>query len=487
MSVQKLPSHSQDFSDWYNEIIMRAELADTPPRVPEQLRGFMVLRPYGYALWENLQAALDAMFKATGHKNAYFPVLIPMSFIAKEKDHVEGFKPELAVVTHGGGEELTEPLVVRPTSETVIGHMYAQWIRTYRDLPVLINQWGSVLRWEKRTRAFMRTAEFLWQEGHTAHATEEEAEAETLQMLEIYRILAEDWAAVPVLTGRKSESEKFAGALRTYTIESLMPDGRALQSGTSHNLGQNFARAFDIQYQDRDNTLKYCWTTSWGLSWRMLGALIGLHGDDKGLKFPPKLAPIQVVIVPIYRSDEERAAVMGAVDHLKTALSGVRLEVDDREGLTPGFKFNDWEMRGVPIRIELGPRDVAGRVAVVARRDIPDKSGKESVGWDSLGETVQARLADIQAGLFRTAQERRARMTFTASSWDEFMSLVPESGGFGFIRAYWAGDDADEAWVKQAAGGVTIRAFPFDQPTEPGRCIRTGKETTQVAVFARAY
>ena len=333
MSVQKLPSHAEDFSDWYNEIIMRAELADTPPRVPEQLRGFMVLRPYGYALWENLQAALDKMFKDTGHKNAYFPVLIPLSFISKEKEHVEGFKPELAVVTHGGGEELAEPLVVRPTSETVIGHMYAQWIRTYRDLPVLINQWGSVLRWEKRTRAFMRTAEFLWQEGHTAHATEEEAEAETLQMLEIYRRFAEDWGAVPVLTGLKSDREKFAGALRTYTIEAVMPDGRALQSGTSHNLGQNFAKAFDIQYQDRDNQLKYCWTTSWGLSWRMLGAIIGVHGDDQGLKLPPRMAPTQVIFVPIWKTDTERAAVLATAEKLKAGLpAGVRAEIDSREG-----------------------------------------------------------------------------------------------------------------------------------------------------------
>ncbi len=487
MSVQKLPSHKDEFSDWYNEIIMRAELADTPPRVPEQLRGFMVLRPYGYALWEGLQGALDGMFKATGHKNAYFPVLIPMSFISKEKEHVEGFKPELAVVTHGGGEELAEPLVVRPTSETVIGHMYAQWVRTYRDLPVLINQWGSVLRWEKRTRAFLRTAEFLWQEGHTAHASEEEAEAETLQMLEIYRTFAEDWGAVPVLTGRKSESEKFAGALRTYTIESMMPDGRALQSGTSHNLGQNFAKAFEIQYQGRDNTLKYCWTTSWGLSWRMLGAIIGIHGDDQGLKLPPRLAPTQVIFVPIWKSDEERARVMQAAEALKLGLPpGIRADIDTRDGLTPGFKYNDWEMRGVPLRVEVGPRDVDKRQVVVARRDIPDKSGKEFVSWDALADLIPARLADIQAGLFARAKERQAQMTRSVASWDEFVSSIPESGGFGFVRAYWDGDADAEAEVKRETG-ATIRAFPFDQPTEPGRCIKTGRETTQVALFARAY
>ena len=487
MSVQKLPSYSEAFSDWYSEIIMRAELADVPPRVPEQLRGFMVLRPYGYALWENLQSALDGMFKATGHKNAYFPVLIPLSFISKEKEHVEGFKPELAVVTHGGGEELAEPLVVRPTSETVIGHMYAQWIRTYRDLPVLINQWGSVLRWEKRTRPFLRTAEFLWQEGHTAHASEEEAQAETLQMLDVYRTFAEDWAAVPVLTGRKSDSEKFAGALRTYTIESLMPDGRALQSGTSHNLGQNFARAFDIQYQDRDNTLKYCWTTSWGLSWRMLGATIGIHGDDKGLKFPPRLAPTQVVIVPIWKSDDERALVMAAAAQVRAALpKDVRIEVDDREGLTPGFKYNDWEMRGVPIRLELGPRDVEKRHVVLARRDVADKSGKEFVGWDQLAEVVPARLDDIQASLFARAREKLALATWEVENYEEFKRKLPETGGFGFVRVYWAGTDEDEAAVKRDTG-ATIRAIPFDQPDTPGRCFYTGQETTQVAIFARAY
>ncbi|MFN8484936.1 MAG: proline--tRNA ligase [Anaerolineae bacterium] len=487
MSVQKLPSHSEDFSEWYNEIIMRAELADTPPRVPEQLRGFMVLRPYGYAMWEQLQAALDGMFKATGHKNAYFPVLIPMSFISKEKEHVEGFRPELAVVTVGGGEELAEPLVVRPTSETVIGHMYAQWVRTYRDLPILINQWGSVLRWEKRTRAFLRTAEFLWQEGHTAHATAEEAEAETLQMLDIYRRAGEDWGAVPLLLGLKSDSEKFAGAVRTYTIESMMPDGRALQSGTSHNLGQNFARAFDIQYQDRDNTLKHAWTTSWGLSWRMLGAVIGIHGDDQGLKLPPRLAPIQVVVVPIWKTEDEQSAVMGAARQIVASLpKDVRVHLDDRDGLTPGFKFNDWEMRGVPLRIEIGPKDVDKGQVVLARRDIPGKPGKEFIGWDALPTVVPARLDAIQSSMFEAARAKMQAMTRSVATYDEFKASIPETGGFGFIRAYWAGDDEDEARVKRETG-ATIRAFPFDQPTEPGRCMLTGKETSRVAIFARAY
>ncbi|MFN8474128.1 MAG: proline--tRNA ligase [Anaerolineae bacterium] len=487
MSVQKLPSHSEDFSEWYNEIIMRAELADTPPRVPEQLRGFMVLRPYGYGMWEQLQAALDGMFKATGHKNAYFPVLIPMSFISKEKEHVEGFRPELAVVTIGGGEELAEPLVVRPTSETVIGHMYAQWVRTYRDLPILINQWGSVLRWEKRTRAFLRTAEFLWQEGHTAHATAEEAEAETLQMLEIYRRAGEEWGAVPLLLGLKSDSEKFAGAVRTYTIESIMPDGRALQSGTSHNLGQNFAKAFEIQYQDRDNTLKYAWTTSWGLSWRMLGAVIGIHGDDQGLKLPPRLAPTQVVVVPIWKTEDEQAAVLGAAQRIIASLpKDVRVHLDDRDGLTPGFKFNDWEMRGVPLRIEIGPKDVDKQQVVLARRDIPGKPGKEFVGWDALPTVVPERLDAIQSNLFDTARAKMQAMTRTVATYDEFKASIPETGGFGFVRAYWAGDAEDEALVKRETG-ATIRAFPFDQPTEPGHCMLTGQETTRVAIFARAY
>ena len=371
MSNEKLTLQSEDFSEWYNQVILRAELADYAP-----VSGCMVVRPYGWAIWENIQKALDERFKATGHVNAAFPLLIPKSFMEKEKEHVEGFSPELAVVTYGGGQELEEPLVVRPTSETIIGHMYAKWIQSYRDLPVLINQWANVVRWEMRTRLFLRTLEFYWQEGHTAHETAVEGEEETLRMLNVYADFAINEAAVPVITGRKSESEKFAGAVRTYSIEGMMKDTRALQSGTSHNLGQNFAKAFNIQYLDRNNELQYCWTTSWGLSTRFIGAIIMTHGDDQGLILPPRLAPIQFVIVPIFRTDEEKSVVMEAVEKVKTMLAGFRIKVDDRAGITPGFKFNDWELRGVPVRLEIGPKDVANQSVTAARRDIPGRDGK---------------------------------------------------------------------------------------------------------------
>ena len=348
MSDLKLPSRAEDFSEWYNTLVLRAELADYAP-----VRGCMIVRPYGWALWENIQQTLDRRFKETGHVNAQFPLLIPRSFIEKEKSHVEGFSPELAVVTHGGGEELEEPLVVRPTSETIIGHAYSKWIQSYRDLPLLINQWANVVRWEMRTKLFLRTLEFFWQEGHTAHATPEEAEEETLRMIEVYRDFAENEAAVPVIVGRKSATERFAGANETYTIEAMMGDGKALQSGTSHNLGQNFARAFDIKYLDNNGVLQHCWTTSWGLSTRFIGAIIMTHGDDQGLILPPRLAPHQVVIVPIYKTDDEKSQVFEFVRAVKSELtaSGIRTISDEREGSSPGFKFNDWEMRGVPLRI----------------------------------------------------------------------------------------------------------------------------------------
>ncbi|PYO58300.1 MAG: proline--tRNA ligase, partial [Candidatus Rokuibacteriota bacterium] len=353
MSELKLPARSEDFAEWYNQVVLRADLADYAP-----VRGCMIVKPYGWTLWENIQAALDRRFKATGHMNAAFPLFIPQSFITKEAKHIEGFAPELAVVTHGGGERLEEPLIVRPTSETIIGHTYAKWVQSYRDLPILINLWNSVVRWEMRTKLFLRTLEFWWQEGHTAHATLEEAEAETRQMLDVYTDFAVNEAAIPVVPGRKSESERFAGANITYSIEAMTGDTRALQAGTSHNLGQNFAKSFEIRYLDRNNELQYCWTTSWGLSTRFIGAIIMVHGDDQGLILPPRLAPYQVVIVPIFKNDAEKGPVMEAVNRVRGQLGDVRVKVDEREE-TPGFKFNDWEMRGVPLRLEIGPKDVA--------------------------------------------------------------------------------------------------------------------------------
>src|SRR5580698_2680259 len=381
MADLKLPSRSEDFSEWYNQLVLRAELADYAP-----VRGCMIVRPYGWALWENITAALDSRFKATGHVNAAFPLLIPRSFIEKEQSHVAGFSPELAVVTIGGGEKVEEPLVIRPTSETIIGHAYAKWIQSYRDLPVLINQWNSVVRWELRTKLFLRTLEFFWQEGHTAHATAEEGEAETRQMVDVYTDFAVNEAAVPVIPGRKSESEKFAGADTTYSLEAMMGDGKALQFCTSHNLGQNFAKAFEIRYLDKNGTLQHCWTTSWGLSTRVVGAIIMVHGDDQGLILPPRLAPYQVVIVPIFRTDEEKAPVLEAARKIREQLmkADIRVKLDDREGQSPGFKFNDWEMRGVPLRIELGARDLEGGVATLVRRDRAFKEGKSFVSQEGL-------------------------------------------------------------------------------------------------------
>src|ERR1700691_4210558 len=390
MADQKLPTRAEDFSEWYNQLVLRAELADYAP-----VRGCMIVRPYGWALWENITAALDKRFKATGHVNAAFPLLIPRSFIDKEKSHVAVFSPELAVVTHGGGEKLDEPLVIRPTSETIIGHAYSKWIQSYRDLPILINQWNSVVRWELRTKLFLRTLEFFWQEGHTAHATAEEAEAETRQMLDIYTDFAAREAAVPVIPGRKSAAERFAGADQTYSIEAMMGDGKALQAGTSHNLGQNFSKAFAIRYLDREGVLQFCWTTSWGLSTRFIGAIIMVHGDDQGLILPPRLAPTQVVIVPIFKSEEEKGTVLDAARKAQAVLSaaGVRVRTDEREGSSPGFKFNDWEMRGVPLRLELGPKDVAKGSVVLARRDRPGKEGKSFIPQQGIAAAVTQTLA----------------------------------------------------------------------------------------------
>ncbi|MCC7354858.1 MAG: proline--tRNA ligase [Anaerolineae bacterium] len=475
--ADKVTPRSEDYSRWYTDVIQRAEMADYAP-----VRGCMVIRPYGYALWENLQSALDKRFKATGHVNAYFPLFIPMSFLRKEQEHVEGFSPQLAIVTIGGGEQLEDPLVVRPTSETIIGHMYAQWVRSYRDLPILINLWNSVVRWEQRTRLFLRTTEFLWQEGHTAHATYEEAEEETLRMLNIYADFAQNEAAVPVIMGRKSESEKFAGALRTYSIEAMMGDKRALQSATSHNLGQNFAKAFNIQFLDRDNALKTCWTTSWGLSSRMIGAIIMVHGDDQGLILPPRLAPLQAVIVPIWKSDAERAGVMESAQALAKELDGLRIKLDDRDDVSPGFKFNDWEMRGVPLRIEIGPRDVAQGNLVLARRDVPGRPGKTTVPRAGARQRIEEMLATIQSDLYARALAFREANTREPRSYDEFKAAVED----GFARAWWCGSAACEAQVQEETK-ATIRNVPLDQPGGTGPCIVCNSTATEQAIFAKAY
>jgi prolyl-tRNA synthetase len=477
MADEKLPLRSENYSEWYNQLIQRAELADYAP-----VRGCMVVRPYGWALWENIQQALDKRFKATGHQNAAFPLFIPMSFLEKEKEHVEGFSPELAVVTIGGGEKLEEPLVVRPTSETVIGYMYSRWIKSYRDLPVLINQWGNVVRWELRTRLFLRTLEFYWQEGHTAHATEQEAEVETRRMLDVYTDFAVNEAAVPVIPGMKSATEKFAGAARSYTIEAMMGDTKALQSGTSHNLGQNFAKAFEIQFLDQNNVLQHCWTTSWGLSTRFIGAIIMTHGDDQGLKFPPRLAPIQVVIVPIFRSEEERARVMPVVEQVKGMLSDLRVKVDDRSEVTPGFKYNDWEMRGVPLRIEIGPKDIEKGSVALARRDIPGKEGKQFVSQDGLAETVKNLLEDIQKSMLEKAREFRDANIHEPRDYAHLQEIVQD----GWAFAHWCGSSACEAKVKEDTKATT-RCIPLEGGKSKGACIVCGEPAEYKVYFAKSY
>ncbi|MGQ9839350.1 MAG: proline--tRNA ligase [Anaerolineae bacterium] len=482
MSEKGVTPRSEDYSRWYNEVVQKAELADYSP-----VKGCMVIRPYGYTLWENIRDALDRRFKETGHVNAYFPLFIPLSFLQKEAEHVEGFSPQLAVVTHGGGEKLEEPLVVRPTSETIIGYMYSQWVRSYRDLPLLINQWANVVRWEMRTRLFLRTTEFLWQEGHTAHATREEAEEETLRMLGVYADFAINEAAIPVIQGRKSDREKFAGAVYSTTIEAMMGNGWALQSGTSHFLGQNFARAFDIKFLNQKNEMEYAWTTSWGLSTRMVGAIVMTHGDDQGLRLPPRLAPIQVVVVPIWRKDTERTVVLALAERVSAMLknAGMRVKLDAREEVSAGFKFNDWEMRGVPLRIEIGPRDVEQNAVVFARRDMPGKEGKAfGIPVEGVAEAARAMLATIQADMLRRATEFRDANTRTVKNFDEFKEVLESQGGF--IRVHWAGTGEDEDAIKEATK-ATIRCLPFDPPEGEGVCFYTGKRTKQVAIFARAY
>jgi prolyl-tRNA synthetase len=479
MSDLKLPTRSEDFSEWYNQLVVRAELADYAP-----VRGCMIVRPYGWAIWENIQQALDKRFKATGHVNAAFPLLIPKSFIEKEKSHVEGFSPELAVVTVGGGKELEEPLVIRPTSETIIGHAYAKWIQSYRDLPILINQWSSVVRWELRTKLFLRTLEFFWQEGHTAHATSQEAEIETRKMLDVYTDFAVNEAAIPVIPGRKSAAERFAGAQETYSIEAMMGDGKALQSGTSHNLGQNFARAFDIRYLDKDGALQYCWTTSWGLSTRFIGAIIMVHGDDQGLIMPPNLAPLHAVIVPIFKSDEEKTRVLEVGAKLRDALiaANIRTKLDEREGITPGFKFNDWELRGVPLRIELGPKDVAKGTVVLARRDKPGKEGKSFASQAGLAEIVNTTLADIQKSLYERALAFREKNTRSPQTYERFKEAVET----GFAFSFWCGDAKCEEQVKEETK-ATVRNIPLEQTGDQGRCVHCGKPAAERAIFGRSY
>ncbi len=475
-----LTTRAADFSAWYNEVIARAQLADYSP-----VRGCMVIRPNGYAIWEQMQQALDRMFKDTGHQNAYFPLFIPQSFLAREAQHVEGFAPETAVVTIGGGKVLEEPLVVRPTSETIIYSMYAKWIQSWRDLPLLINQWANVVRWELRTRLFLRTTEFLWQEGHTAHATEAEAEQETLMILGIYRRFAEEWMAMPVLTGRKSESEKFAGALRTYAIESLMQDNRALQAGTSHNLGQNFAKAFDVTFQTAEGGLDHVWNTSWGVSTRLVGALIMTHSDDVGLVCPPRLAQYQVVIVPIYRKDEERTAVVGAAERLQTALraAGIRVHLDARDGLKPGAKYYEWESRGVPFRLELGPRDLAAEQVMLARRT----GGKEAVPIAGLGDRIHTEIDAMQQVLLAAAVARREAATIRGATRTQLIEAM--NGPGGFVYGGWCGDATCEADIKEQTK-ATIRVLPdeeFRSDPAPARCLWCNRDAVTEAVWAKAY
>jgi len=466
-----------DRSRWYTDTIIQSELADYAP-----VKGCMVIRPYGYALWENIQRALDKMIKDTGHQNAYFPLLIPESFMNKEAQHVEGFAPECAVVTHGGGKKLEEPLFVRPTSETIINYMFAKWVQSWRDLPILVNQWANVVRWEMRTRLFLRTLEFLWQEGHTAHATADEAEAEARLMLEQYRILAEDWLALPVLTGEKTARERFAGADRTYCIEAMMRDGKALQAGTSHFLGQNFAKAFEIQFQNKDGVLEHAWQTSWGVSTRLVGAIVLGHGDDKGLILPPKIAPIQVVIVPIYKTDEERALVEEHCKRIEKELAGqFRVHLDDRDNYTPGFKFNHWEQRGVPVRINIGPKDIANEVVEIARRDTREKI--RGVRQAGLANELSGLLDQIQKNIFQSALDFRKKNTVSVKTYDEFKKVLADKNVF--IEAFFDGDNDEEGRIKDETK-ATVRCIPFDQ-TEEGECMLTGRKTKRKVVFARAY
>lgn len=489
---KEITSREQDYSQWYNDLVLKGGLADY-----SAVRGCMVIKPYGFALWELMRDALDAMFKDTGHVNAYFPLFIPKSFLSKEAAHVEGFAKECAVVTHyrlkndpqGGGvvvdpeARLEEELIVRPTSETIIWNTYKDWIKSYRDLPLLINQWANVVRWEMRTRLFLRTAEFLWQEGHTAHASKEEAVEETLKMLEVYATFAEEYMALPVIRGVKTASERFAGAEDTYCIEALMQDGKALQAGTSHFLGQNFAKAFDVKFLNNTNQLEYVWATSWGVSTRLVGALVMAHSDDQGLILPPKIAPVQVVIVPIYKGDEQKTQIDNKVNEIMQELKamGIRAKYDNNDNNRPGWKFAEHEMKGVPVRLAMGARDLEKNVVEVARRDTKEKS---VVSLDGIAGYIQNLLKEIQQSLFDKAKAYRDEHITQANSWEEFVNLLDGKGGF--ISAHWDGTAETEEAIKEKTK-ATIRCIPINNPQEEGKCILTGKPSTQRVLFARAY
>ena len=486
---QRLPDRSNDFSAWYTQIVNRAGLADYGP-----VKGTMVIKPYGYQLWENIRDIFDKMIKDTGHVNAYFPLFIPKSFLAKEAEHVEGFAKECAVVTHtrlksddlkgvvvDPESKLEEEIIVRPTSETVIWSMYKKWIQSHRDLPVLINQWANVVRWEMRTRLFLRTSEFLWQEGHTAHSTPEEAEQETLDILELYKELAEDYLAIPVFTGLKTDSEKFAGAERTYCIEAMMGDKRALQAGTSHNLGQNFAKAFDVTFQTKDNKEEFVWATSWGISTRLIGAVILTHGDDKGLRLPPRIAPIQLVIIPIAKNEEEEKDLKDYLEPITAALKKSKIRVyEDWTNNSPGFKFNEWEMKGVPLRMEVGPRDIKEQKVVLARRD---EKGKLFIPKDDVLDNVQNLLDNIQLKLITQARDFRDKNTHIAKDYEDFKSIISKGG---FVRCGWDGNSETEAKIKQDTK-ATIRCIPFDENPEELTCVLTGQQAKHEVIFAKAY
>ena len=470
-----ITKRSQDYAQWYIDVVLKSDMADYSP-----VKGCMVIKPNGYGVWENIQRHLDRLFKETGHVNAYFPMFIPESFLQKEAEHVEGFAPECAVVTHAGGKQLEEPLVIRPTSETIIWSTYKNWISSYRDLPLLINQWANVCRWEMRTRLFLRTTEFLWQEGHTAHASFEEAEEEAYKMVHVYQQFAEQYMAMPVTVGKKTEQEKFAGALHTYCIEAMMQDGKALQSGTSHHLGQNFAKAFDVTFQDKDKELKHVYATSWGVSTRLIGGMIMSHSDDNGLVIPPKLAPLPVVFVPIWRSDEERDLVLGRAKELTRDWDPLFYKIDDRDQYKPGFKFAHWEVRGVPIRIEIGPRDCADNQVVVVRRDTSEKI---PMPMEGLRERLDTILDEMQQGLFDAAKKRTDENTRDCDAFDDYVAAVADGG---FFRIHWCGGDACETKLQEDTRS-TIRCIPFDAPEESGTCIVCGEPSQRRVIAAQAY